>query len=468
MTYKLNKKNNKLIETLQLWWLQNRSKTTIEDPKRIQKMKQLKDLDFTGTEIKTIPEWIDKLPNLKYINATDTKITKLPTTIGNCKNLRRLDLARTKLTKLPKEFTQLLNLEVLDLKGTKLTNLPKGFTQLRNLEVLELSGSTIKSLPVDIWRLYSLRVLLLDGTRIKRIPQTPSDLRVLSIDESLLQSFVRSTVGEIEHLYVRISGSVEEFIKRQKKIYHNRNVNTGYKGYRFGNYAKKITVQSGYGPSTNYYSFTSDEWYQLMTNTFKRKEYRINKNTQFYNKSFLNARMKNVRPEKRAIINRNSYLKNNGTIRHVYKKKALNAYMTGKTTGRLHGGNFDKRNVKMLISAPKVTINKSAYIKNIKTRLSNVSLNKFTKEVKAIKEKLPGNISRNDVNAVVKSMKKYIMNKVLNRLNKTSPNDRSRLLLNFKNRGLINNNEIVALKNKFTPKTNMRNKISKALQARGL
>ena len=237
------------------------------------------------------------------------------------------------------------------------------------------------------------------------------------------------------------------------------------RGHTYWNYANKITVKSG----SSRFHYTSDEWHELMTPTFyKRKEYRINKNTQFYNKSFLNARMKNVRPEKRAIINRNSYLKNNGTIRHVYNKNVLNAYMRGKTTGRLHGGNFGKRNVKMLIHAPKVTINKSAYIKNIKTRLSNVSLNNFTKEVKAIKEKLPGNISRNDVNAVVKSMKKYIMNKVLNRLNKTSPNDRSRLLLNFKNRGLINNNEIVALKNKFTPKTNMRNKISKALQARGL
>jgi glutamyl-tRNA reductase len=81
----------------------------------------------------------------------------------------------------------------------------------------------------------------------------------------------------------------------------------------------------------------------------------------------------------------------------------------------------------------------------------NASLNNFTKEVEAIKKNLPGNISRNDVNAIVKSMKKYIMNKTFNRLKKSSPNDRNRLLNNFKKLGLINTSDVVMLRNKLTP-----------------
>jgi hypothetical protein len=423
-------------------------------PKLIKKIKQrqIGYIDLSKTNIKTVPEWIKSLPGITELDLSHTKITKLPEWIGSLTQLRFLNLSHTKITELPAGVGNLINLSELELKGTKLTNLPRSFTQLNNLHELVLSHSTIKTLPVSMRRLSSLRSLFIHSTKVTKLHRLPQSLKELFIDESLLRSFCEQMYGtnhQLKNLEISVNGTIKNFIEKQKLTYSATNSR-----YRFANYTKYVTLFRKDGKK-GYKKLSKQKWNALMgiseNLSYMRKQYRINNTTEFYNGSFLNARIKNVPPERRVFINKKSEVKNNGTVRRVYNKNGINSYLSKKNSGRLHGGNFNKDNVKPLKNGPQVTVmvNKSAYMKNVKNSLMNVSLNNFTKEVEAIKKNLPGNISRNDVNAIVKSMKKYIINKTFNRLKKSSPNDRNRLLNNFKKLGLINTSDVVMLRNKL-------------------
>ena len=389
-------------------------------PKVVQKMKNLRALYFDDTDIETLPSFVCELPELRILHV-GKKLTKLPPEIREMKQLKYLNLANSAIKTLPKEMSRLRNLKELQIQGTQITRL-RG------------------TLPEVHWQ-------SLGGFE-------------MSIDESLLGEFLRAwgdrwewgsrddgRVPPIRMLKVYTRKTIEDFMKKLK-YFHDPLV--GKK--EFQKFVMKLGVISlsagSENPETKIFS------YAQLYNFFKwRKQYRINNTTQFFNKSFLNARMKNIPSNKRAIINTNSNVKHNGTVRRVYNKNGLNAYMRGKTRGRLYGGNFQNSNIKMLKEAPKVIVNKSVYMKNIKNRLTNVSLNNFTKEVEAIKKNLPQNVSRNDVNAIVKSMKKYIFNKIFNRLKNASPTDRSRLLNNFRKLGLINNRYMfVNLASHFLPR----------------
>jgi|SRR6056300_382998 hypothetical protein len=420
-------------------------------PKLIKKIKQrqIGYIDLSRLNIKTVPEWVKSLPGIRELDLSNTKITKLPEWIGSLTQLEVLDLSNTKITKLPPSVGNLKNLLELQLIRTRLTNLPRSFTQLNKLEHLELAYSTIETLPVSMWRLSSLEHFVITGTKVTKLHRLPQSLKYLDVDERLLRSFCEQN-PKIEKLSIAVS-SIKNFIEKQKSRYSTANIR-----YRFANYTKYFELFRKDGKK-GYNRFSRQKWNALMgiseNISYMRKQYRINNTTQFYNYSVMNARMNNVPPERRVFINKKSEVKNNGTVRRVYNKKGINSYLRTKNSGRLHGGNFNKANVKPLKNGPQVTVmvNKSAYMKNAKNRLMNASLNNFTKEVEAIKKNLPGNISRNDVNAIVKSMKKYIMNKTFNRLKKSSPNDRNRLLNNFKKLGLINTSDVVMLRNKLTP-----------------
>ena len=405
-------------------------------------------IDLRDKNIKTVPEWIKSETRFDTLDLSNTKITKLPEWIGSLTELEGLYLSNTKITKLPASIGNLKKLSKLDLSGTKLTNLPRSFTQLNSLKELTLTGSTIHTLPVSMWRLRSLRSLAITGTKVTKLHRLPQKLKELHIDESLLRSFCEQN-PKIEKLSIAVS-SIKNFIEKQKSRYSTANIR-----YRFANYTKYFSLRRKDGKK-GLKIFSRQKWNALMgiseNVSYMRKQYRINNTTEFYNYSVMNARMNNVPPERRVFINKRSEVKNNGTVRRVYNRNGIHSYLRTKNSGRLHGGNFNRANVKPLKNGPQVTVmvNKSAYMKNAKNRLMNASLNNFTKEVEAIKKNLPGNISRNDVNAIVKSMKKYIMNKTFNRLKKSSPNDRNRLLNNFKKLGLINTSDVCMLRNKLT------------------
>jgi len=81
--------------------------------------------------------------------------------------------------------------------------------------------------------------------------------------------------------------------------------------------------------------------------SYKLSTYKISNNTVVFNNDFLpGASFNNI--NNKAFINSFRYIKNNGTISHLYSKKALNTYLKNKKIGRLAHGEFRKKNVKLL------------------------------------------------------------------------------------------------------------------------
>ena len=119
--------------------------------------------------------------------------------------------------------------------------------------------------------------------------------------------------------------------------------------------------------------------------------------------------------------------------------------MKGRTGGQLHGNKFNMNNVINLKNTN--IVNKNVYLGNIRTRLYNVPLNSLMTEVGNIKNSLPSNVSRNDVNVLFRNLKPKILNKIRNKLKNSPSNNRARIINTMKNRGIINNTDINKLIN---------------------
>lgn len=175
---------------------------------------------------------------------------------------------------------------------------------------------------------------------------------------------------------------------------------------------------------------------------------RISNNTELFNNAILKTnRISNIPVNKRVYINKNSNVKNDGTLRRVYHKNGINEYMRGRPQGRLHSNVFTKNNIKPVNK--EAIVNRSVYLKNIKNRLRNTSLNNFNSTANRIKNNLPGNVSRTDVNTIISSLKPERMSKILNKLKNSPLNNRLRIMNNMKNKGLMNQSDVEAMKKKL-------------------
>lgn len=81
--------------------------------------------------------FIGKLRHLRYLDVSQTQIKKLPNSICTVYNLQTLKAASCpNLTKLPKNMHYLVNLRHLDIKGTHLEGMPLQISKLRSLQKL--------------------------------------------------------------------------------------------------------------------------------------------------------------------------------------------------------------------------------------------------------------------------------------------------------------------------------------------
>jgi hypothetical protein len=102
----------------------------------------------------------------------------------------------------------------------------------------------------------------------------------------------------------------------------------------------------------------------------------------------------------------------------------------------LHGNNFTANNVKTLN-------NKNFNLQRIRVRLLNTPLNNMKTTIEGVKNRLPPNVSRTDVNNVVRKIKPLLLNKIRNKLRTTPANNRRALLNRYKRDGLINNRDVL-------------------------
>ncbi|XVF82122.1 hypothetical protein PTKIN_Ptkin16aG0019500 [Pterospermum kingtungense] len=153
-----------------------------EFPQSVEKLKQLRYLDFSGAEIIRLPERVGHLYNLQTLKLSDcSTLGHLQAKLSNLTKLEHLDMKGTSITMLPDSIDSLKQLGYLDLSETKIVGLPEGLCSLYNLQTLKLSGcrELKPPLPTDMKNLTKLKHLDMKGTPILELPESIGHLKQL-------------------------------------------------------------------------------------------------------------------------------------------------------------------------------------------------------------------------------------------------------------------------------------------------
>lgn len=369
-----------------------------------------KSVSLYAKDLTSIPKFVFSMPNLQSLILTDNDLTKIPDDIGNLTKLVSLYIYFNKLSTLPAAIGKLAKLEYLYIGNNKLTTLPDAIGNLKKLESMVLDANLLTSLPESIGNLKKLETMALDDNRLTTLPESIGklvNLEVLYLDNNRLTTLPES-IGDLKNLQeLSLTGNPIMSIPSSMKNLPS---------------TVKITYDKPY---------TRDGFMRR----FSKKAVRVTNATNIMNNSFMNTRLSNVPPNKRAFINTNTNVKN-GVLRRVYNVNGLRRYMEGKPSGRLHGGAFTHNNIRLLKNVTH-TVNKSAYLRNIKSRFANTSLNNFQGTVRAVKDNLPGNVSKTDVNQIVNGMKNAVRQRISNRLRTTPAKNRAHLINTYRSMGLL-------------------------------
>ena len=92
-------------------------------------------LDLSCQGIKKLPAEIEGLKNLKALNLSNNEFRSLPEWLFTLTNLRELDISRNfKLKSMPDNFSQLCNLESLNIVGTAPGKFPESVREIKQLK----------------------------------------------------------------------------------------------------------------------------------------------------------------------------------------------------------------------------------------------------------------------------------------------------------------------------------------------
>lgn len=165
------------------------------------KLKYLRVLDLSNSQVEELPDSIGGLILLRYLNLSSTEITALPETVGNLHNLQTLELGEChQLIELPDSIGNLKHLRHLGLYNTEIERLPESVSSISSLQTLELGKCyNLLELPKDISSLVNLRYLGLhidwgDRDRETNLISMPSGIGGLTS----LQTLSRFIVGSKE------------------------------------------------------------------------------------------------------------------------------------------------------------------------------------------------------------------------------------------------------------------------------
>ncbi|XP_026381318.1 disease resistance protein RGA2-like [Papaver somniferum] len=120
---------------------------------KIGSLKSLRHLDFSHSDIKSIPENIGSFEHLSFLDVSRTPISKIPDSITRISSLKTLkfDSCRN-LVGLPSQLGALTRLSCLDLSGTNIKVLPEScISNLCNLEIMKLGRECERPKEIKNW-----------------------------------------------------------------------------------------------------------------------------------------------------------------------------------------------------------------------------------------------------------------------------------------------------------------------------
>lgn len=183
----LNLQGNSLTDTpdaaraskrLESLWLGG-NKNLALDNRSFRRLRRVRDLNFYGCDLTTLPNGLRKLRRLEVLDLYYNKLAYLPKPVTKLKKLTHLAVANNELMALPDRINRLKRLQVLYAHHNHLGHLPERAARLKNLNLLDLGYNLYSEFPKEIAALPNLRELDLSGNQLTSFPPPLSELKYL-------------------------------------------------------------------------------------------------------------------------------------------------------------------------------------------------------------------------------------------------------------------------------------------------
>ena len=130
---------------------------------------KLKELFLGSNKLKNMPDSICNLINLENLQVENNQFSEIPK-IEKLINLRCIDFGRNQIEIFSEEMCNLTKLKYIKLSRNKISNLPKNLDNLSKLKYIDLGGNFINYIPIELTKCLKLDNIFLKGNPITKIP----------------------------------------------------------------------------------------------------------------------------------------------------------------------------------------------------------------------------------------------------------------------------------------------------------
>lgn len=119
-------------------------------PPVLWKLKNLKSLFLTGTDLVDIPEEIASLPKLRRLDIGNMwKMKSVPRSVCKLDKLEYLRIGNGSITTIPKDITAMTSLKEFDLQSSRVRKLPKGISAMPKLKKVNVRWTRVSQSQID-------------------------------------------------------------------------------------------------------------------------------------------------------------------------------------------------------------------------------------------------------------------------------------------------------------------------------